>query len=319
MYQSIDDSHESINIATEIGETTPSRLYLYVAICGVLFFVVTALLFQYNKPSQLLTPHNSVNEDASLAFRKIQNEPLKYMRKARLIDFVKTHDNSSVINGAKAQLSALKKAEAQDWAKLSDQLFASHLSDYDKSSALEDYVKNWGEGVLGTRDGKIKSYRDLLDPQAGVDSEENLDFTPNIVISNSASGSKILAGAPPSASASVPIIDRPVAVVETESIEPVIERLRVKKASSPIYPSRALRRGIPALVKMRLNVNDRGRVEMVEVVSVKAERYERDFIRASKRAARRIRFHPKTVDGVAVPVSGVEKSFLFDPELMPRL
>ena len=150
-----------------------------------------------------------------------------------------------------------------------------------------------------------------------VDSEEHLDFTPNIVISNSASGSKILAGAPPSAS--VPIIDRPVAVVETESIEPVIERLRVKKASSPIYPSRALRRGIPALVKMRLNVNDRGRVEMVEVVSVKAERYERDFIRASKRAARRIRFHPKTVDGVAVPVSGVEKSFLFDPELMPRL
>jgi len=53
---------------------------------------------------------------------------------------------------------------------------------------------------------------------------------------------------------------------------------------------------------------------MIDVLSVEAERYEKDFVKAAKRAARRTSYYPKTVDGQPRAASGVVKRYKFDPD-----
>ena len=60
-----------------------------------------------------------------------------------------------------------------------------------------------------------------------------------------------------------------------------------------------------------MDINEKGKVEAVDTVSVQAERYEKEFRRASERAAKRTRFHPKTINGKAVPAKGVRKRYIF--------
>jgi len=73
----------------------------------------------------------------------------------------------------------------------------------------------------------------------------------------------------------------------------------------------AKRRNIGAIVVVSMNINNEGRVDSVDIVDIEAERYEKDFIRAAKRAAKRTRFHPKTVNGKAVPAMDVRKRYIF--------
>jgi len=62
---------------------------------------------------------------------------------------------------------------------------------------------------------------------------------------------------------------------------------------------------------LRLNIDERGRVAMTELVSAKAERYRKEFVKASERAALRSRYFPKTVDGKPVSVSGITKKYVY--------
>jgi len=56
---------------------------------------------------------------------------------------------------------------------------------------------------------------------------------------------------------------------------------------TPRYPRRAYRRNVSAVVELSLSIDDEGEVQMTEVLSVTAKRYERDFIKAAERAAMR--------------------------------
>ncbi|MGB6230931.1 MAG: TonB family protein, partial [Litorimonas sp.] len=76
----------------------------------------------------------------------------------------------------------------------------------------------------------------------------------------------------------------------------------------------ALRRGVEASVILSLNIDADGRVAMTEVLSVQADRYADDFVKAAERAALRTRFQPKTVGGRPVPASGVRKRYRFESD-----
>jgi len=76
---------------------------------------------------------------------------------------------------------------------------------------------------------------------------------------------------------------------------PKVIDLEIRKSKRPEYPRRAYNRGIPAAVDVSYNVDTKGRVVLVRVINVDADRYSRDFERAAKRAARATRYYPKTV------------------------
>ncbi|XLW30440.1 energy transducer TonB [Litorimonas sp. RW-G-Af-16] len=89
---------------------------------------------------------------------------------------------------------------------------------------------------------------------------------------------------------------------------------RVRKNSTPRYPRSAYRRNISGVVTLSLNIDADGDVAMTELVSVQAERYEKDFVKAAERAARKTRFYPKTINGEKVPARGILKRYRFERE-----
>jgi len=60
-----------------------------------------------------------------------------------------------------------------------------------------------------------------------------------------------------------------------------------------------------------LSIDDKGEVKMTEVVSARAPRYRKDFIKAAERAALRTKYYPKKVDGKAIATGGVLKRYRF--------
>ncbi|MEO1596520.1 MAG: TonB family protein [Pseudomonadota bacterium] len=77
---------------------------------------------------------------------------------------------------------------------------------------------------------------------------------------------------------------------------------------TPIYPTRMLALGIEGYVDVRFDVTAMGRAENVEVTYAT----HRGFEKAAIKGVERIRYQPRTVDGNAVPVRGIEKRFSFN-------
>jgi TonB family protein len=96
-----------------------------------------------------------------------------------------------------------------------------------------------------------------------------------------------------------------------EAPKEVIVQPKIRRNVSPNYPRSARRRNIGAIVTVEMDINTEGRVESVETVTIETERYAKDFRRAAERAAKRTRFHPKTVNGQPVPAFGVRKRYIF--------
>jgi len=91
----------------------------------------------------------------------------------------------------------------------------------------------------------------------------------------------------------------------------IIVHPTVRRNQSPNYPRSAKRRNIGAIVVVSMDIDEKGRVESVDTVDIEAVRYQKDFRRAAERAAKRTRFHPKTINGTAVPAKGVRKRYIF--------
>lgn len=70
----------------------------------------------------------------------------------------------------------------------------------------------------------------------------------------------------------------------------------------PMYPSRAKRMGIEGYVKVELQVDETGVVTDIKIIKSVPEGV---FDRAVRRALRRWKFRPKTVDGKAVVQNGI--------------
>lgn len=79
---------------------------------------------------------------------------------------------------------------------------------------------------------------------------------------------------------------------------------------APIYPQRALARGITGTCTVRYTVTTAGTVKNVEVVPDMC--VEEMFAKPSVEAAKRFRYKPRVIDGDAVEVQGVYNMFHFE-------
>jgi len=231
-----------------------------------------------------------------------------------LVDYVKSYPQSPVLGGAQQQLRVMNDYEASDWAKLSDIMFNEDLPALDKTFALDRYVDAWGEGLIGSRDDDIIAFKASLDaaPDANIVDRK---FVPE----KSPIPETIEAGQMAGGRTARPVLPRyptpaPPQIIRPDNSSQDITPARVRRNRAPDYPRRAYSRSIPAVVELSLNIDERGRVGLIETVSIEAPRYSRDFERAARRAAKRTRFHPKTINDRPVPARDIRKTYVFDPD-----
>ncbi len=79
---------------------------------------------------------------------------------------------------------------------------------------------------------------------------------------------------------------------------------------APIYPRRALERGLTGTCLVRYTVTTAGTVKDVEVIADQCS--DTVFARPSEEAARRFKYKPRVIDGQAVEVIGVYNRFFYE-------
>ena len=85
---------------------------------------------------------------------------------------------------------------------------------------------------------------------------------------------------------------------------PLVALVRV----APVYPTRALARGLEGYVVVQFDVSADGQVAGVMVI----ESSNRVFDSAAVKAAQRFKFKPRVVDGVALATYGIQNRFRFN-------
>jgi len=291
VYQSIDDPQDELD-ALERGDKR-LLIWFFTALCLVLVFAIvywTSPGPAANKPLN----DNLLAEQAT--YHKAISEIAAPMRRARLQDFTMTYPQSHYMNGVEAQLDVINAHEAKEWTEVTDRIFAPDTLRAEKLATLDSFEAEWGGSLLGGRDDEIRDLRNEI-----LQTEDVLK-TPSRKLTDLKSPipktvpDSMLAGGP-----------RPVAP------QPTIVQPKIRRSVTPRYPRKAMRRKIDAIVTLKLNIDEKGKVAMTELVDVQASRYEKSFIKAAERAAMRTRFHPKTVGGVPQAATGVVKRYRFEP------
>ena len=80
---------------------------------------------------------------------------------------------------------------------------------------------------------------------------------------------------------------------------------------SPVYPQRALQRGIEGWVLVEFTVTTSGSTQGIKVVDAEPQNI---FDRAAIEAAQKFKYKPRVIDGQAVEVSGVQNLIRFELE-----
>jgi len=310
MYQTIDDDIEDFDDAAP--DTQGGLRWLVLGLATALVIVVGYVIL--SAPMDVRSDNQAAIEDARASYLAALAEPSPALRKARLSDFLSTHPDHDRAEAVRAQLSVLGAREATDWAGVTDALFDRGLRDIDRLAVLYAYETKWGPNLLGGRSDEITELRARLSVKDVADStpsrvlEQTQSPIPNSIQAESMAGGPVRVTPP-----------RVAPPPEFRSPEPPVRTTqretppRVMKSSPPRYPRSAQRRGISAVVELEMDVDARGRVDDVRILSVDAERYGKEFARAARRAAKRTRFEPRRVDGQALATTGVRKRFRFEP------
>ncbi len=312
MYQSIDDDHEDYEEASRAGVILPVLL-------GAVGLAVIGTLVWLGSPGQPAGSGDPVVSapNVTRAYRQAIAETDPALRRARLTDFVNQNPESDRAAVARAQLSVLDAAESADWEATVAAVYDAASDTPTRSAAVDAFEARWG-GYLGGRDAEIGALRLQIEQLAGDAPREtrpdrSLPDQPSPFPSTVPSDT--LLGGPASAPPSIAPAPAPVVIAQPappSRTAPVITPVRVRRNVTPRYPRAAQRRRINAVVTLRLDIDEKGRVDLAEVVDVEAERYAEEFVKASERAAMRTRFHPKTVDGEPVEAIGVLKRYRFE-------
>ena len=286
-------------------------IWVFAALCLGLVF---AVVYWTSPGPPANTPLDDNLRAEQSTYRKAISEIAAPMRRARLQDFITTYPESQYMHSVEAQLDVINAHEAKIWTDVTDTIFSSKTPRVKKLAILDGFEAEWGGSLLGGRDDEIHTLRnEILET-------EDVPETPRRKLKDLKSPipetipDTLLAGGPRPAAPPPPII-RPVAppppparVVELDVVPP-----KVRRSATPRYPRKASRRKIEAIVTLKLNIDEKGKVAMTELVSISADRYEKDFIKAAERAAMRTRFYPKTVGGVPQAATGVVKRYRFQP------
>ena len=305
MYQVIDDQDEEDFAPPRGFSVLPFIIGAILA--GIVFFIVWLM-----SPGQQIAPGQSVETPASrAAYLTALSERNPAVRRARLMDYQREHPDTDRSDAIEGQLDVINAAELTDWDNLVQVIYNETLPLDDKREAFAAYEAAWNGRLLGGRGEDLEDLRAILDDTRVVDSLPDRALEVGESPISETIPSDVLAGAPPRMAVTFPVYEpEPVAPVVPVKKDIVVQP-RVRRNQSPNYPRSAKRRNIGAIVVVSMNINNEGRVDSVDIVDIEAERYEKDFIRAAKRAAKRTRFHPKTVNGKAVPAMDVRKRYIF--------
>lgn len=325
MYQSVDidtpDKSSDIGAAksatNKLGRSPNAQVFktsisLCVIIAAALFLF--ALVFNYKNGPQSVAIESNDSQASRAAYLKAIAEPRAALRRARLQDFLQSYNSSPRKAAAHAQLDLLGAYEVRDWNYITRIAYEDSLSHTERLNALEAYGQRWGGNLLGGRTQDIEDLRvKILGLPDNTPRPDRRLVPGKSPIPSTVPGDK-LAGEPnrftqfarPRAVMPAPprVTPRP-----RQNIVPPKARRNV----TPRYPRKALRKNIGALVVLNLSIDANGRVQLTELVEVQAQNYQKDFIKAAERAALRTRFNPQTVNGNAVPVSGIQKRYRFQP------
>lgn len=307
MYQSVDEQDDIDNEdALEISER---RALMWKLLAGALIVLVIAALF--GRPDLRPKDQTDIAARAETAsYHTAVTEPSPALRRARLQDFQTTYPESLRQPAVSAQLRVLSQYETRAWAKVLDASYEPSLSSIEKLGVIQAYEREWGGAYLGGRESELSTLRGSLETETvlpdrtlkGGPSPIPTHITDNVMVG----GPRVITSRPirPQPRPTRPVPPKPV----VEAYVPQITR-----NMTPRYPSRALRRDVEGVVELSLNIDERGRVRMTELIGVDTDggRYEKDFIRASERAAMRTRYKPYIVNGEPQPVSGVIKRYRF--------
>jgi len=306
VYQSIDDPQD------ELATREPKRNKL-IWLAAMLGLIAVVTIVYWTSPGVSVPQNNDDFLKAELAtYRKAISETQAPMRRARLQDFLTTYPNSERTPAVEAQLDVIRTYEASEWIDLTDIVYNAKKTHTEKITALDTYVTKWGGALLGSRTEDIQSIRETLtktseqpiSPNRKLKDQKSpipKDVPDNIL----AGGPRPVAPPPPVFIPPVPIDPAP-KVAALEIIPP-----KVRRNVNPRYPRKAMRADVEAIVTLKLNIDDSGKVAMTELVRVEAKKYGKSFVKAAERAALRTRFHPKTVGGKAQPAVGVIKRYRF--------
>ena len=308
MYQTVDDPEQTEqDTAAERARSRRKLWIMLVLAIAILAFVAT---FSGNRKDNL--PDTLIATKAERAsYRTALSEAEVDLRRARLRDFETTYPKSELLPAVRAQLSVLDAHETKAWAVLTDAMYDPRADRITKLAAIETYEQAWGASYLGGRDDDIRALREALEIEPEPVPSRELTGVKSPIPKNVPDS--VMVGGPravtPPPAIVRPFVPPPVAAPKRQIVE-----AKVRKKVTPKYPRRAYRRNVSAVVELSLSIDDEGEVQMTEVLSVTAKRYERDFIKAAERAAMRTRYSPKTIDGKAVPTSGIVKRYVFKLE-----
>lgn len=304
MYQVIDEHDEEELDQRPMFSVLP--FIIGAVLAGLVFFGVWLM-----SPGQQIAPGQTVETPASrAAYLKALAEPNPAVRRARLLDYQRVYPDTDRSDAIADQLDVINAAELTDWAALTQAIYDKRAPLGDRREALGTYETRWNGRLLGGRGEELEELRTILDETKIAETLPDRSLEPTDSPISDTIPADVLAGAPPQMAVLFPLEQpQPVAVVERPTN--TVVQPRVRRNVSPNYPRSAKRRNIGAVVTVAMNIDTRGRVESVETLEVDTERYAKEFRRAAERAAKRTRFHPKTINGEAVPAMGVRKRYIF--------
>lgn len=305
MYQSIDDPQD------DIEAISPRQNKLIWLAAAVALLAILGLVY-LTSPGIAVPQKTDEFVRAELAtYRKAISETQAPLRRARLQDFLTTYPNSSRTSSVKTQLEVIRAYESEQWVELTDIIYDPAVTKADKLSALNSYTGKWGETLLGSRNAEISNIREKLESSAteAAPPDRKLQDQKSPIPENIPDG--VLAGGPRAVPVPVYIPPEPIAPTPTPVATLEIVPPKIRRNVNPRYPRKAMRGNVEAVVTLKLNIDETGRVALTELVSVQAAKYSKSFVKAAERAALRTRFHPKTVGGNAEPAVGVVKRYRF--------
>lgn len=305
MYQVIDEPDDE-DFAPPRGFTILPFM-IGAVLAGLVFFGVWLM-----SPGQQVAPGQTVETPASRAiYLTALSERNPAVRRARLLDYQREHPDTDRSDAIASQLDVINSAELTDWEALVQVIYHERMPLEDKRTAFDSYETRWNGRLLGGRGEDLEDLRLILDGAEAVIAQPDRALEAGESPIPDTIPSDVLAGAPPRMAVTFPIYEPEPAPPPVEVIKDVIVQPSVRRNQSPNYPRNAKRKKVGAIVVVAMDINEKGRVESVEVVDIKTERYEKDFIRAAERAAKRTRFNPKTINGEPVSATGVRKRYIF--------
>ncbi len=309
MYETIDEI-DLPGATIDAEQMARRRLWVSGGVVLGLAILFAASVLTTTPPKVQDTDFEAAQAEQS-AYRAALTDPEPALRRARLKDFIAAYPESARLTAAKAQLRVLDAREAEDWAELTNRIYDIQSLKLEKEAALSAYEARWSSALLGSRGEALQALRGRVEAQDD-DINNGLLMIPDgfpdpvpadDMLGGPDSGSDMRIRVPNGAGGDL-----------RYGAAATIELPRIRRNVTPRYPRRAQRRGVEAQIVLRLFIDDRGRVEMTELVSTRAERYEDDFIEAAEYAALRTRFYPKTVNGEPVPSAEIEKRYRFQME-----